>query len=532
MRGKGSKRYTVLITTSGTGKRLGELTRYTNKSLLKLADKPVISHIIDLYPPDTQYIITLGHFGNLVREYLSLVYPHTPITYVSVVPYTGTGSSLGYSMLQAAGNLTKPFIFHACDTIVTKRPPKPERNWIAVSPGTNTTDYASCIIKNGRVLRMYPKGSHGAYDLHIGLVGVHDVWPFWQKLRELYQKNPNSITLSDVPVIQQLLTDGFVFHAETVPAWYDSGNEDALKKTQQTLHTHVDTLTKPQESVFFINGSVVKFFADKMIVQQRVKRAKALADVVPPIQRSTPHFYQYAFVKGNNYAKIADAPTGTSLLRWSQRYLWKPVHAVSDTQFRQICHNFYYTKTVQRIDRFLSSRCIKDTGWLVNDIPVPPVHDILKHVHFDLLCDADQHTIHGDFIIDNIIKTPQGFKLIDWRQNFGGLLTAGDLMYDLAKLNHSLVVSHQIVRDRAFSLSRTDTVITCNIPRIRRLQQFQKELGKFIQKNGYNPYKITLLTPLIWLNMSPLHHDPFDKFLFYFGAYHLWKAVQNETHSA
>lgn len=51
----------VLITTSGLGTRLGELTAYTNKCLIRIADKPVISHIIEAYPENTEFIITYRH---------------------------------------------------------------------------------------------------------------------------------------------------------------------------------------------------------------------------------------------------------------------------------------------------------------------------------------------------------------------------------------------------------------------------------------------------------------------------------------
>ncbi len=38
---------TVLITTSGTGSRLGDLTNYTNKSLVPVGDKYCISQLIE-----------------------------------------------------------------------------------------------------------------------------------------------------------------------------------------------------------------------------------------------------------------------------------------------------------------------------------------------------------------------------------------------------------------------------------------------------------------------------------------------------
>ena len=49
----------VLITTSGIGSRLGKLTDFTNKSLVRIGDKPAISHIIEYYSEDTSFVISI-----------------------------------------------------------------------------------------------------------------------------------------------------------------------------------------------------------------------------------------------------------------------------------------------------------------------------------------------------------------------------------------------------------------------------------------------------------------------------------------
>ena len=54
----------VLITTSGIGSRLGKLTDFTNKSLVRIGDKPSISHIIEYYPEDT-HPLTNGLTGEV-----------------------------------------------------------------------------------------------------------------------------------------------------------------------------------------------------------------------------------------------------------------------------------------------------------------------------------------------------------------------------------------------------------------------------------------------------------------------------------
>ena len=108
--------YKVLITTSGLGSRLGDLTKYTNKSLVRVGKKPTLSYIIEAYPDDVELVITVGHFGDHVRQFVKLAYPERKINFVDVDKYQGEGSSLGYSMLCAQNQLQCPFIFHAGDT--------------------------------------------------------------------------------------------------------------------------------------------------------------------------------------------------------------------------------------------------------------------------------------------------------------------------------------------------------------------------------------------------------------------------------
>jgi NDP-sugar pyrophosphorylase family protein len=92
---------TVLITTSGTGSRLGARTQYTNKSLVKIGDMNTISHILQYYPESTEFVITLGYYGSHVKQFLRMAYPRHTFQFVEVDLYEGPGSSLGYSMLKA-----------------------------------------------------------------------------------------------------------------------------------------------------------------------------------------------------------------------------------------------------------------------------------------------------------------------------------------------------------------------------------------------------------------------------------------------
>ena len=72
----------VLIPTAGVGSRLGNLTDNFNKAMIPLGRRPVISHIIDSYPADTEFVIALGYQGSYIEQYLDLAYPKLIKKYV------------------------------------------------------------------------------------------------------------------------------------------------------------------------------------------------------------------------------------------------------------------------------------------------------------------------------------------------------------------------------------------------------------------------------------------------------------------
>jgi hypothetical protein len=223
---------------------------------------------------------------------------------------------------------------------------------------------------------------------------------------------------------------------------------------------------------------------------------------------------------------VANPDDFAKLLTWAKKKLWRPVTEVSNQEFKKICRNFYFDKTKERVKRFLEANGIKDETNIINGVSVPSVARLLDLVDFDWLTNTAQSQFHGDFILENIIKTKTGYCLIDWRQDFGGLLKAGDIYYDLAKLNHNLTVNHNLVNKDLFDIKvNDDRTVECDILVKSTLSDCRQVLFKFLEQEHLDRRKVSMLTALIWLNMSPLHHHPFNIFLFYFGKYHLWQAI-------
>ena len=158
---------------------------------------------------------------------------------------------------------------------------------------------------------------------------------------------------------------------------------------------------------------------------------------------------------------------------------------------------------------------------IINGVKVPPLRDIINQINFDDLIGDNPTGFHGDFILDNILINEDGFTLIDWRQDFNGSIDAGDMNYDIAKLNHNLILNHQVLSNNLFTIDVKDEV-TCDVYVKKSLLDCKEYLEKFCERKGIFYRNIQILTSLIWINMAPLHEHPLDMFLFYFGKHNLF----------
>jgi NDP-sugar pyrophosphorylase family protein len=231
--------YKVLITTSGTGSRLKELTKNTNKALVPISGRPTISYVLDSYPKDVPLVITLGYLADQVKDFLLKNYADRTVEFVTVDKYQGEGSSQLYSTLCAKENLQCPFIFHACDTIILEKVPEPAEDWIAgyvVSPeNVDISQYRSHKVGDEYVLEVQDKGAPHFDSIHIGMIGVKNYKLFWDVAERLYAADPTNQALGDVPVIEKMIAEGAKFKWVPFTTWLDTGNLQALELAAKTL---------------------------------------------------------------------------------------------------------------------------------------------------------------------------------------------------------------------------------------------------------------------------------------------------------
>ena len=518
--------YKVLIPTSGIGSRLGDLTKYTNKSLIKIGDKLAICHIIEKYNKYVEFVITLGYYGKFVKDFLELAYPEYYFNFVWIDNYEGPGSSLVYSLSKVKNKLDCPFIFNCCDSLTKDEIIIPSENTLYVNDNNNTTLYASInILNDSYIKRIHKKGEINFNFIYTGISFIKQYKEYWNILEDLLKKEINNKELSDIDVINILIkTDKFKY--KILKNWFDSGNLTDLSDKINNLYKPTYTvLNKIDESICFFDDFVIKFFYNKEISLSRVKRGNHLYPLTPKIIDYKDNFTKMELVQGELMSKVIKYGEIKNLLEWAKINLWTKNKNVNK-DFPILCRNFYYDKTINRVNKILKNT----TDYMkVNDAYIGPIHSLISKIDFDKLYTTEHTNFHGDFILDNIIKTKNSYKLLDWRQNFGGDLYSGDKYYDLAKLRHNIIFNHDNIDKNLFDFNmdylNTNIIIDlkCNYTLINQLKDFDK----FVIDNNMDLKKIKILTSLIWLNMSPLHEHPLNEFLFYFGKYNLYLELNN-----
>lgn len=510
---------TVLITTSGIGERLGTITKYTNKSLVKVGDKYAICYIIELYnEPDTEFIITLGYYGHYVKDFLLLAYPTRKFTFVYVDLYVGVGSSLGYSMLKAKELLQKPFIFHCCDSIILDKIVFNEnKNCLYVYSNKNSKNYTNIKGKNNMVTEINDK-NHNDFDfIYTGLSYIYDYELFWNYLQELYETDKNRSSLNDVDSIMLMLKNDTLFNYTVLEKWYDTGNLDSYEIIKNEIPKNYSVIEKNNESLCFLEDKVIKFINDSEINKKRVLRGQYLYPLSPKILGFSDNFISIELIKGVILSECYENKLIYNLLTWTKNNLWNEI--VSNINYIDCCKRFYITKTLDRLSQLTFLDNEKNT---INGLKCKNIVEFIKELPEKLFVNDTFTKFHGDFILDNIIKTSDSFKLIDWRHEFDTELYFGDIYYELAKLRHNIIFNHSNILNNLFEIKyKNDEVIVdlkCNFFLINQLNDFEQ----FVRENNYDINKIKLLTSIIWLNMSPLYHGKLSEFLFYFGKYNIF----------
>lgn len=517
---------TVCILTAGKGTRMGAMGKILNKALHTIDGKAIITHIISKFPQNAEFVVGVGFLGDQVRNYLQIAHGERKISFVEIDNFDGPGSGPGYSLLCCRSLLDKPFYFVSCDTLWDNELDwKLDKNWFGVAHvnPSESVHYCNLKVMGTKVVELLDKTrvEDESYQAFVGLCHIRDYQVFWAALESTeVVAGEHQISNGIRALIAK--TDAQALNIE----WTDVGDVSKYKKAVSRYENY--DFSKENEALYIVNRKVIKFFADESITERRVFKSKLNPTVFPTITHQVGQFYSYDFQPGETLYQVNSREIFARLLEWLGTNLWKR-HSVDQASMRGTCQTFYQTKTLERLKMYDRKYVNSDVPTVVNGRNIPSTSEILSMVPWARLFEGTPCFMHGDLQFDNILfnATTQSFTLLDWRQDFGGHVEFGDLYYDLAKLYGGIVLNYDFIKLNLLNYAENEHGITFDFAHRFQTKNYLLQLSEYISSNGYDLKKVKILVALIYLNMSPLHHYPFDKMLYSLGRDLLYPELLN-----
>ncbi|MBR9701881.1 hypothetical protein GOV13_03085 [Candidatus Pacearchaeota archaeon] len=528
--------YKLCILAAGKNERVSYAEDFPI-AILPIGTSSALSRIINKFPRELEIIIAVGYKSELVKDFIRIAYPDRKIKIVEISFWDAPGSGPGKSLLLCKNYLQCPFIFTSADTIVADAIPEPSKNWVGVSQISDSSHYCVADSENGFVTKLYDKIDTPSLlkvcknyktilnNAFIGMAGIFDYETFWNGLERNQEIEKEEMQVSNglSELIAQKIETFTFFN------WFDVGSEAGYNLANRFFEKNA-VIAKPDEFLYFEGGKVIKYFREKEIVKQRVERSLKLRGIVPELVDVAPNFYSYNFIEGKTLAKVNDVAMFRELLDYAGETVWKEKKLSDDDfeNFRLLCKKAYYNKTMGRVEKMHREQGIKDVEEIINGEKVPKLSTLLSEINWDGIFSGVPVTFHGDFQPENILICDKGFQLIDWRHNFADSVEHGDIYYDFAKLHHALIVTHDVIRKNQFEIKENNGVISYDFFLKSNLVEYKDLFEKFVVSAGYDLDKLKIVSALTFINIAPLHHTPYNKFLYYLGKYSLYKELKRQ----
>lgn len=493
---------TVLILAAGYGRRMGPFSRMVNKGLVPYDNKALISHIIDKFPQDTKFVIACGHLGQQVKDYVGNVHSDKRVIFVDIPDYSEGNTGPATTIRHCAEHIKGGFMWLACDTLFdfdyTKRM---DHNWIGVYPVDSNISQDYCwITRDGDDIDAVYNKQHSktAVDAFIGLMYCKDD----EYLNNLIARNAKETF------------EGFAgldLKAHTVKKWLDFGTYEKWHELSSELPEI--SFPKPDEIFYSDNHKVIKYFTSKSHVDLRVGRANANPSCMPTNVKAVGNFLMHDFANGDIVYNQVTPELFKKMLDWCENSLW--ITPPMERNAVNACTTFYKKKTLERVAQFRIKYPDWEEPYKVNGTSVNSIDTCLNLINWNWLCNNyEWRFIHGDLHFDNTIydATTDKFTAIDWRTDFAGELY-GDLYYDLAKMLGGILLSYKRIKSDEYEYNEHNNDATISVPSVAEYEVYEDILHEWVTARNLDWRKVKTLVPLIYLNMSPLHEAPFDKFL-------------------
>ena len=262
----------ILLPVAGKGTRLRPHTHTKAKSLVHVAGKTVLEHIICRLTPlnATEYLFITDENGGQVREFMEAAFPTLPCRYIVQKERQGPAHAVA---------LAAPFVQPGEDLLIVFNDTIFDADLTAIRALSEDCDgliyskevedyqrFGVNVVRDGLIVDMVEKPDTLVSKLaQVGLYYLKDGVSFMEYLRQTIQGGETVKGEYYLPaVFMRMIRDGRRFKAPEIDAWLDCGTPETLLQTNSYLlvgrhHNHGEVINSVLiEPVHIEKGATVR----------------------------------------------------------------------------------------------------------------------------------------------------------------------------------------------------------------------------------------------------------------------------------
>ncbi len=554
-----------MLPVAGRGSRMFSLTDENPKVMLPLHNKPLIAYHLDKFLNEQIKIVNIivGYKKEKIISYVDRFYANKfdKIIYTEQTELLGLAHAIAKGIddiSKSVDIVNSSLIINLGDTITNNE----------VYSKDNLTDFVGwykvddfkrwCLLdidNHGKVKSFIDKPEKDPYTrmAAIGIYGFSDI-VFLRSCIEIILKDDirikNEFQLSSAMDIY--INKGKSLTPIAFDSWNDVGDIEAFSKAKKNIARHFNSIEVTNEN------TIIKKSTNTLKIEKEINW---YLNIPNKLRVYTPQLIDYEF--GNNAQYELEYINYSPLhelfvYNMPDIYDWdKILHNIfgminrfnlysTKANFNTEKHlkNVLLDKTFSRIKELLSYNDY-DFKALMFDSDIITIND-KKYKNYKLLLKSKSITnyyennlkidtrkywqvIHGDLFFGNMLYdiNYNNLKIIDPKGDFDLPGVYGDIRYDIAKLNHSIVGKYDFVVNGLYSLTYDNvTEFSYIIYDGDKHIELEKMFRNYCEKIDMSYNDITFITGLLFLSMIPLHKENLsNQKMFYLKAIELLNEV-------
>jgi glucose-1-phosphate thymidylyltransferase len=233
----------IIIPMAGIGKRFFPLTSQRPKPLLRLAEKRLLDHVLDLFrvlekEHRLEYVFIIGHLGKQIRDHMKQSHPEKKVTYVEQKELMGQSHAVYLAKDVIAG----PVLLTYCDTLTvtdfSSLSAHANDGALWVHPVDDPRRHGVAVLgTNHKIEKLIEKPKTMEHKLALtGLCYFPEGKALVKAIETQLERNlslNSEYYLADA--INLLLESGAPIRAEEALQWLDAGTPEAILDTNSYL---------------------------------------------------------------------------------------------------------------------------------------------------------------------------------------------------------------------------------------------------------------------------------------------------------